>query len=268
MKRQIISIKWGTKYGAAYVNRLYGMVARNLTPPFTFTCFTDDESGLREEIRCLPLPDLPCDLPVGTKGIWNKARLWSETLGDLSGPVLYLDLDVVITGSLDEFFHFGDEDEVILARHTRRPFERLGQTSVYRFPVGKLTPLKATFLANPQCVADAYKFEQRFVTRNAPGGVKFWPRSWVRHFRYDCVRFFPLNYFQPPSLPAKAKIVIFPGPLNPPDAVEGRWRQDWPTRRPLAHLCSAFTKSRQEGIVDHFRHYALPCPWVADHWIE
>lgn len=28
-EKQIIFIYWGTKYGADYVNRLYGMVARN-----------------------------------------------------------------------------------------------------------------------------------------------------------------------------------------------------------------------------------------------
>ena len=30
----IICMKWGTKYGAEYVNRLYNMVKRNLTLPF------------------------------------------------------------------------------------------------------------------------------------------------------------------------------------------------------------------------------------------
>ena len=31
--KQVICINWGTKYGPDYVNRLYGMVARNITPP-------------------------------------------------------------------------------------------------------------------------------------------------------------------------------------------------------------------------------------------
>ena len=44
--KQVICISWGPKYGAPYVNRLYAMVARNLTPPFSFTCFTDDAGGL------------------------------------------------------------------------------------------------------------------------------------------------------------------------------------------------------------------------------
>ena len=30
--KQVLCIKWGTRYGAEYVNRIYGMVSRNLTP--------------------------------------------------------------------------------------------------------------------------------------------------------------------------------------------------------------------------------------------
>ena len=75
MKRQVICINWGTKFGPPYVNRLYAMVARNLTSPFSFTCFTDRTKGIRPEVRCEPLPPLDVEMPTGTKGIWPKARL-------------------------------------------------------------------------------------------------------------------------------------------------------------------------------------------------
>ena len=68
--KQVICISWGPKYGPPYVNRLYGGVARNLTPPFTFTCFTDMPEGLRPEVRAEPLPALDVAMPTGTKGIW------------------------------------------------------------------------------------------------------------------------------------------------------------------------------------------------------
>ena len=83
--KQVICISWGPKYGPPYVNRLYGGVARNLTPPFSFTCFTDMAEGLRPEVRAEPLPPLDVAMPTGTKGIWPKARLWGERLGDLPG---------------------------------------------------------------------------------------------------------------------------------------------------------------------------------------
>ena len=173
MRKQVVCIHWGTKYGPRYVNRLYAMVARNITPPFSFTCFCDDPTDFRPEIDAQPLPPLDVVMPTGTLGIWPKARLWGETLGALRGPVLFSDLDLVITGSLDPFFEYGDPGDIILARNPTVPLERLGQTSLFRFPVGSLAPLQAAFRADPQGIADRYRFEQRFVTRQAPGGIRF-----------------------------------------------------------------------------------------------
>ena len=53
----VVCMKWGDKYGAEYVNRLYNMVARNTTLPFKFVCFTDNANGLLPEIESRPLPD-------------------------------------------------------------------------------------------------------------------------------------------------------------------------------------------------------------------
>ena len=267
MKKQFLSIRWGRKYGPEYVNRLYGMAARHVTGPFDFFCLTDDPTGVRPEVTCLPLPELGCELPKNTFGIWGKSRLWRPDIGP-TGPVLFLDLDVVVTGPLDGFFEHGDPDDVILARNPSTPLERLGQTSIFRFPVGKLAPLREMFLADPQGIADRYRFEQRFVTRHAPGGVRFWPRGWVAHFRRHCARSFPLNYLQPPRLPRGARVVIFAGHLNPPDAIAGRYHARDPHRTAREHLAATFGPDRRESIPRHLRHFILPAPWVAEHWRE
>lgn len=265
MIKQILSIRWGDKYGADYVNRLYGMVARHVTPPFRFYCLTDDPAGVRPEVTCLPLPDLGCEMPRTRQGVWGKARLWRSDIG-IEGTVLFIDLDVVITGSLDDMFSHGAPDDVILARNPNTPFERLGQTSIYRFPVGKLAPLHRIFCADPQGVAERYVFEQRFVTRNAPGGVSFWPSPWVRHFRWHCVPTFPTNYFRDPVLPAGTRVVIFAGALNPPDAIAGRWSKRVTPMSPGAHVRAGLRGDRHTGLIRHLRHYVRPTPWVAEHW--
>ena len=46
--RNVICIKWGDKFGASYVNRLYKMVDKNMTKPYRFVCFTDNGSGLAD----------------------------------------------------------------------------------------------------------------------------------------------------------------------------------------------------------------------------
>jgi hypothetical protein len=266
MTKQVICINWGTKYGPAYINRLYGMVSRNITPPFSFTCFTDNRTGIRPEVQCEDLPPINAVMPTGTLGIWPKSRLWGPKLGALTGPVLFLDLDLVVTGSLDPFFDYGAPGDVILSRNPARPLEKLGQTSVFRFPVGALLPLQQRFEADPQGVADEYRFEQRFVTRNAPGGISLFPAPWVRHFRRECRQPFPLNYVLPPRLPKDARIVIFPGSLEPYHAIEGRYDEGSPRETALAHLGRTFGPGRTEGVWAHLRHFILPTKWVEEHW--
>lgn len=269
MHKQVICIKWGTKYGAEYVNRLFAMVRRNTTGDLRFTCFTDNSEGFVPAVDVQPIPDLPCALPTNTLGIWRKVSLYGPKLADLSGPVLFLDLDVIVTGSLDPFFSFGSPEDIILGRNPTNPLERLGQSSVYRMPVGKLVPLYEAFLQNPQGVADRYRFEQRFVSRASPQRIAFWPSSWVRHFKIHCLYPFPLNYFLTPRLPRDARVVIFPsGDLKQPQAIGGYWDEDLriTSRREL--LRAAFDGRRKKSLFRHIRHYLKPTPWIADHWRE
>lgn len=265
MKKQIVCINWGTKYGAPYINRLYQMVKANITPPFRFVAFTDTREGVNSEIDCFDLPDMPGFMPKNTIGQWPKSRLWAPQLGDLEGPFLFIDLDVVITGSIDVFFEFGEETDVILARNAAKPLQKLGQTSIYRMPVGALAPLQDLFAADPQAVADEYRFEQHFVTKNAPGGVTFWPEDWVRHFRIECIPQFPLNYFINPKPPAGTRVVIFAGALNPPDAIAGRYNARTPHLPPFAHIKRALSRKNKWKSV---RQYVRPAHWVKDIWDE
>ena len=267
MKKQVICISWGDAYGAPYINRLYAMTARHVTPPFSFTCFTDSAAGVRPEVRCLPLPELGFEIPPTRRGRWPKARLWGARLGDLEGPVLFMDLDLVILGSLDGFFEHGDPEDVILARNPTIPLERLGQTSIFRFPVGKLQPLQEKLRADPVGIPAEYLYEQRFVTRNAPGGVTFWPRGWVRHFRLHCHRLFPLNYLLPPKRPRDSRVVIFPGRVNPTHAIEGSWGPGYEPLPPLAHIRRAFTTDTHTPW-RYVRHYVKPADWVREAWTE
>lgn len=263
--KQIVCINWGTKYGPPYIDRLYGMVARNVTPPFRFVCFCDDPAGIRPEVETQPLPPIDYEIPETRTGIWPKSRLWGARLGDLEGPVLFLDLDVVVTGSLDPFFEAGDPDRVILAPNPTNPLERLGQTSVFRFPVGALLPLQQAFGADAARIAAEYRYEQRFVTRMAPGGAQFFPKGWVAHFRRHCRRPFPLNYALAPRLPKEARIVIFAGHLGPQDAIAGRYRAEGATTA-RAHLSELLRVRPRGSAWAHLRHFIRPAPWVDEHW--
>ncbi len=101
-ERHVLCMKWGSKYGPEYVNRLHAMVRRHLRSAFRFVCLTDDPRGISPDVHCLPIPSL--DLPPGIpeRG-WTKLVTFSADLHGLHGTALFLDLDVVIVGSLERF---------------------------------------------------------------------------------------------------------------------------------------------------------------------
>lgn len=66
--RPVVRISWGTKYGAPYVNRLHGMVRRNLAGPFRFVCVTDADAGLAEGVEAHPLPPMEGEVPAPANG--------------------------------------------------------------------------------------------------------------------------------------------------------------------------------------------------------
>lgn len=82
-------LKSGGDYWPSHVQALRDGVARNLTLPHRFVCLSD------MEVDCERIP-----LRNGWRGWWSKIELFRPAL--FSGPVLYLDLDTIVTGSLDE----------------------------------------------------------------------------------------------------------------------------------------------------------------------
>lgn len=54
----IVCVKWGSKYGADYVNKLYRGVSRNVVGiGYNFYCFTENPEGLDDNIKIVPLAE-------------------------------------------------------------------------------------------------------------------------------------------------------------------------------------------------------------------
>lgn len=271
--KQLVCVKWGTMYGPEYVNRLYGMVSRHLRSPFRLVCLTDDRAGIRAEVQCHDLPELGVPHPQRTMGKWRKQVLWGATVpGLVAGePALFIDLDSVIVGALDDYFSIGAPGDVYVARNWARPLEKLGQTSVFRFPVGANPQVLDDFRADPQRIADTYQFEQHYVTAAVKGGVKFWPAAWTRHFRLHCLPPFPLRYFVPARLPAGTRIVTFPGGPNPDDVMVGRWNKRVPAHRSAwEHFKATFGDGARvdDKRRRHLQRFVLPVRWIEQAWRE
>lgn len=79
-------MKWGTAYGADYVNKLHAMVRRNTARPLRFICFTDNAAGLGDEVEAHPLPWTQRGEGIGDTSVF-RLRVGShadvfEALGD------------------------------------------------------------------------------------------------------------------------------------------------------------------------------------------
>jgi hypothetical protein len=254
-------------YSADHVNRLYGMVARNVTGPMKFVCFTDDAEGIRDEVTVLPLPELGCEIPPDVPGKWRKQALWGEDLFGLEGVALFIDLDSVVVDSLDPYFEYGDPDQVYVARNWVKPYLRRAQTSVFRFRIGAHSYMLKNLQADPVGISRKHQFEQNYVTVGIRGGVRFWPGTWTRHFAMHCLGPWPMRYVRRPKLPRAARIVTFPGHPKPEDAAVGRWSAKTEPRSQLDQLRYASRCWRENGtFYKHVKRYLMPTPWVQEHY--
>ncbi|MFA7527151.1 MAG: glycosyltransferase [Ottowia sp.] len=243
--RHVLCMKWGDKYGPEYVNRLYGMARRHLSGPFHFVCLTDDADGVDVGVTCLPIPPLDVPLRPGQRdGAWNKLTVFEADLYGLRGTALFLDLDVVIVGSLDDFFEQAGEFFIIRDYHRFWRFgERIiGNSSVFRFELGAHADVLTHFRENMAQVRAGHRNEQHFLSHflHRQGKLGYWPAGWCPSFKYQCIPLWPSNYWRAPFVPADARIVVFHGEVNPHDALAGR------RNKPLG--------------------YIKPTPWVAQAW--
>ena len=51
-------MKWGSRYGPEFVNRLYLSIQRHTKRKTKVYCLTDDEREINNNIICKPLPDI------------------------------------------------------------------------------------------------------------------------------------------------------------------------------------------------------------------
>lgn len=85
---------------ALYVNNLYWGVRKWYNPPFKFVCFTNVELDVVPEVELRPFR------MVTKRGVMPRMYMFSEEAGLFGHQVLSLDIDVVITGPLDDILGY------------------------------------------------------------------------------------------------------------------------------------------------------------------
>ena len=240
----IVTMKWGDRYGPAYVNRLYRGVSRHLARPFRFLCFTDDAEGLSSSIETRPLPSI--DLPESyARSTWLKLALFADGLANMEGDCLFLDLDLLILDDVDCFFDYMRGKHCIIRnwRQKHLVFARrfsIGNSSVFRWRANTTQHIVDKFHREMDWALSNFRPPQSYLTY-CLGEKYWWPESWVQSFKRHAVPWFPINLLVPPKIPSGTRILVFHGRPDPDEALAG-WCADRLHRR------------------------TRPAPWIARYW--
>jgi hypothetical protein len=257
----VACIKWGNKYPPYYVNRLFAGVTRHLKRQLRFLCFTDLPEGLVPGIEVHPLPVEPFEPEMARlmtepkrKGAWRKISLFRPGLANIEGPVLGFDIDVAITGPLDELFDFA-QGKFCMRQEWReaRRGQPGGHGSVFRYDPARHGYLYYEFAADPLGVAARAKYsEQKYtsMTTQARGDFEYFPPQWIASFKRDSIPWPPFNYFREPKLPPDTRVMCFHGTPKMEEALEGYRGEWWRATRPATWL--------KESWVGEERRLTLP----------
>lgn len=193
----ICCVKWGTKYDAGYVNILADMVARNCELPYQFHCFTDDGSGLAEDIEVR-------HLPPGLEGWWNKVYLFKSDLFPDKTRLVFLDLDVVVSAGIEDLIN----TKGIAADWLQGGYN----SSVMVWDNGEHRDIWNKFKPD---TAGRFHGDQDWITEL--GGWDYLPTDWVVSYRLHAQEW-------PPE---KAKVVAFHGQPKPHEITTGWVPEMW-----------------------------------------
>ena len=219
------------------------MVARHLTIPFRFVCFTDGGEQFGEGIETLQIPFLP--LPESHKNLpWRKIGLFAPELGDLKGPTLFLDLDLVIVDNINSFFDY-KPGEFCIIHNWNQPGKIIGNSSVYRFEVGADSYIYKNLRDNLAAMLTKYPNSQTYLSHTVKH-MNYWPDAWCKSFKFHCVPKNILRYFTTAKKPKDCRIVVFHGRPNPDEVITGKWQ--------------GF------GFPIGVHKYIKPVKWVAENW--
>lgn len=178
------TFKWGDKYGSEYVNRLYGSLKAHYQKPFTLTCYTDNTTGIREEVQTTNIELLR---RYDTDRVFTYEKL---VLMDYHEKGIWLDLDILIHQDITSVVNnIKEDDDFIMIWNHWNDYEK---RSLRWYGRGVACHVNSSFVYfnNPQWLKsftaknwdkiewtykslDKYMFYQHHRNNN----LSYWPRK-------------------------------------------------------------------------------------------
>ena len=95
-----ICLKWGTKYGPEYVNRLYSSIKRFYSGPCTLYCFTDSSVDLADGIVVKDISELR----TRSSTCFTVEKIFLFDMEPFnSGKNVFLDIDLLLMGDITAY---------------------------------------------------------------------------------------------------------------------------------------------------------------------
>ena len=169
----VICVKWGSKYPAYYVNRLFNMLKKNMPIKFDFYCYTDNSKDLNSDIRIVPIQ-------TDLESWWNKIELLN--IFD-KGENILLDLDIVILNPLERLCSIKTRTVSVLYSQWKEGFLKgntkyptLYNSSVMKWHGNQGKEIYNYFNENKQLILFKYSGIDRYLF-NEPVQVDMLPTS-------------------------------------------------------------------------------------------
>lgn len=204
---------WGSKYGSDHVDKLRFAVARNLSTPHRFAVF----EPMAEDQHLTEI-----------KGCFARLRTfdpaWQAENGIEPGDrIVCLDLDLIVTGSLDGLFDREEPFVILQGVNSSNPCPFNG--SLWMLEAGYRPDVWREFSPELAEKVPFYEFpdDQAWLADMLPDAGSFGPEDGVYAFQK---RGWPKGE----SLPRNAKVVCFPGWRDPSQYTRLDWvQQHWRT---------------------------------------
>ena len=176
----VLCVRFGTRYGRDYVERLRNMVARHLTVPYEFVCLTDDPTHI-DGVRNIVMP-----VQSYSRLWWHKVHMFDPSLG-IRNKILYFDLDVVIHANIDKLVEFEDNSLYGIRDFNRKfhaSWDRLN-SSAMSWVGGEHSDIWFKFNDNSSAVTQRMPGDQDWIWATAKDRIKYWPDNWIMSYKWE-----------------------------------------------------------------------------------
>ncbi len=208
----VVTYCWGQRYPLLYVRRLVAAVKRNLKKEHQFICFSDHKMHAVDGVRMFRLRDQEAAL-TKFKGCFARLALFDPAIQreiGATGRILCLDLDLIVTGPLDDILDKRGPFTIVQGINTTNPCPYNG--SMWMLNAGYRPDIWSDFSIEAASKIPRHAFPDDqgwFWAKIAEdhAGV-FSPNGGVYGFKKK-------GWPSGDNLPANARVVAFPGWRDP-----------------------------------------------------